>query len=339
MVTYYVKKDEVYKVSATVDCVAYDSTSREIASCVAGGIMIFNAPTTKITLSDDNAVISSMSEVSGDLSGLTEHVNTHGIHTTSNEKSRWDTTTTNLIDVKERIPNLEAHVEDEIIHVTSVERQTWNGKANSTHTHAVSDITNLQTTLDGKADDAHNHAISDVTNLQTTLNGKANSTHTHAISDITDLQTTLDGKASASTLNALDVGVKRIDYGSGNGEGVRVYTNSSGQLSNSSGYSDYREYTATKDVCLIYYVSNAPNEGYTSDFDNISYNYPIKIWMNVKVNGSYRLSYATYRRICTGGLDFIEVHLKAGDEVQFCAASVSTFSGNVSIRLMEFNYR
>ena len=31
------------------------------------------------------------------------------------------------------------------------------GKANATHTHAISDVTNLQTTLDGKAASSHNH--------------------------------------------------------------------------------------------------------------------------------------------------------------------------------------
>jgi hypothetical protein len=41
------------------------------------------------------------------------------------------------------------------------------------HTHAISNVTNLQTSLDGKAASSHSHAISDVTNLQTTLDGKA----------------------------------------------------------------------------------------------------------------------------------------------------------------------
>jgi len=68
--------------------------------------------------------------------------------------------------------------------------------AASSHTHAISDVTNLQTTLDGKAASSHTHAISDVTNLQTTLDGKAASSHTHAISDVTNLQTSLDGKVS-----------------------------------------------------------------------------------------------------------------------------------------------
>lgn len=35
--------------------------------------------------------------------------------------------------------------------VTDAEKTTWNSKANGTHTHAISDVTNLQTTLDGKA--------------------------------------------------------------------------------------------------------------------------------------------------------------------------------------------
>lgn len=58
--------------------------------------------------------------------------------------------------------------------------------APSAHTHAISDVTSLQTALDGKAASVHTHAISDVTNLQTTLDGKAASVHTHLLADITD---------------------------------------------------------------------------------------------------------------------------------------------------------
>ena len=70
------------------------------------------------------------------------------------------------------------------------------------HTHAISAITNLQTTLDGKASTVHTHAIADVTNLQTTLDGKASTVHTHAIADVTSLQTELD--AIKARLNALE---------------------------------------------------------------------------------------------------------------------------------------
>ena len=53
------------------------------------------------------------------------------------------------------------------------------GKALKSHSHAISDITSLQSILDSKASNSHSHAISDITNLQTTLDGKAATNHTH----------------------------------------------------------------------------------------------------------------------------------------------------------------
>jgi hypothetical protein len=78
------------------------------------------------------------------------------------------------------------------------------GKANTVHSHAISDVTNLQTTLDGKTNVGHTHVISDVTNLQTELNNKAALSHTHAISDVTNLQTALDGKAASSHTHVIN---------------------------------------------------------------------------------------------------------------------------------------
>lgn len=89
------------------------------------------------------------------------------------------------------------------------------GKSATGHTHTISNITNLQTTLDGKASSTHSHAISDVTGLQSALDGKqasgsyASSTHTHAISDVSGLQTALDGKqASGNYVIAASTGAK-----------------------------------------------------------------------------------------------------------------------------------
>lgn len=100
--------------------------------------------------------------------------------------------------------------------------------ATISHSHSISEITNLQTTLngkqstltfddtptagssnpvkssgvksalDGKANSSHSHSQSEVDGLSTALAGKASSTHSHAISDVTDLQTTLNGKASST---------------------------------------------------------------------------------------------------------------------------------------------
>jgi len=88
------------------------------------------------------------------------------------------------------------HTHDDRYYTENETDTLLNGKANSTHTHAISDVTNLQTTLNGKASTSHTHAISEVTNLQTELNGKASSTHSHAIADVTNLQTTLNGKSN-----------------------------------------------------------------------------------------------------------------------------------------------
>lgn len=87
----------------------------------------------------------------------------------------------------------------------STQTVTWDDIQNkpttfkpSAHTHNISDVTNLQTTLNGKANSVHTHSISDVTGLQTALDGKANTVHTHAISDITNLQNTLNSKLTAN---------------------------------------------------------------------------------------------------------------------------------------------
>jgi hypothetical protein len=77
-----------------------------------------------------------------------------------------------------------------------------------THTHGISDVSGLQTTLDGKAATSHTHAIADVTNLQTTLDGKAASAHTHAIADVTGLQTLLDA-ANGTPLNQATIKLVR----------------------------------------------------------------------------------------------------------------------------------
>lgn len=84
----------------------------------------------------------------------------------------------------------ETHTHD-MVQVTGLEDELSSmqsaiaNKANSSHTHSISNITNLQSTLNGKASASHKHEIADVTNLQTTLNGKAASSHNHSASNIT----------------------------------------------------------------------------------------------------------------------------------------------------------
>ncbi len=109
-------------------------------------------------------------------------------------------------------------------------------KANLLHTHAISDVTNLQTALDAKSDDGHNHDDAYYTKAQANdllatkadevhshddryytetemnvlLADKASETHNHAISDVTGLQnsldvlqTNIDGKANTSHIHQI----------------------------------------------------------------------------------------------------------------------------------------
>ena len=76
---------------------------------------------------------------------------------------------------------------DTVTYSLATDAHTHTGYAASSHSHAISDITGLQTALDGKAASSHTHTIANVTGLQTALDGKANASHTHTVADITDL--------------------------------------------------------------------------------------------------------------------------------------------------------
>lgn len=67
----------------------------------------------------------------------------------------------------------------------------------SAHSHAISDITELTSTLGNKSDTGHIHAYNTLTGIPDLF---APSAHNHAISDITELASTLEGKASKVSL-------------------------------------------------------------------------------------------------------------------------------------------
>jgi hypothetical protein len=92
----------------------------------------------------------------------------------------------------------------------------------STHSHAISDVLDLQEQLDSKASSSHTHSISSITNLTSELNkksdtghshddryytetevnnllaAKASSSHTHTIDNITNLQIELNNKSNVN---------------------------------------------------------------------------------------------------------------------------------------------
>ncbi|MCW6665397.1 phage tail protein [Aerococcaceae bacterium NML191219] len=118
--------------------------------------------------------------------------------------------------------DFDTHKKDDTRHVTSSDRNAWNNKANATHSHAISDVSGLQTQLNNatnhaasrsnphnvtksqvglgyvdnvkqasKADfDTHNSdSTRHITSQERTKwNGKAEGSHTHSVSDVSGLQ-------------------------------------------------------------------------------------------------------------------------------------------------------
>lgn len=75
--------------------------------------------------------------------------------------------------------------------ISSATQTALNAKASSVHTHAIADVTNLQSTLDAKAD---------ASATTTALAGKAAVTHTHTASQISD--STAVGRAVLTATDA-----------------------------------------------------------------------------------------------------------------------------------------
>jgi hypothetical protein len=106
--------------------------------------------------------------------------------------------------------------------VSSATQTALNGKANSSHAHAIGDLPvatsgTSNTTQLVRADDsrlsnartpsAHTHATSEVTGLDTALAGKASTSHTHTASQVTDFNASVDARVQLvvdSAPSALD---------------------------------------------------------------------------------------------------------------------------------------
>jgi hypothetical protein len=64
------------------------------------------------------------------------------------------------------------------------------------HSHAISDVTGLQTALDGKSAAGHGHALEEISGLVAALAGKSATGHGHALEDVTGLAAALAGNWS-----------------------------------------------------------------------------------------------------------------------------------------------
>ena len=123
MATFYVKKDEIYKVTATTDCQVLDSSGLLITYCSAGEEIRFKAPTSKVTVTDNNALLRKSVDESTivEVSGLSEHIENTDIHTTAEEK--------------QQIAGVTAHPTDATVHITADERSAWNQTTENVTAH------------------------------------------------------------------------------------------------------------------------------------------------------------------------------------------------------------
>lgn len=110
---------------------------------------------------------------------------------------------------KTKLNNLEQITVDSTINATStnpVQNKVINtaltGKANTNHTHSITNITNLQSQLDGKANSVHTHddRYYTETEMDTKLDNKADSSHTHTASQISDLTVSTHTLANGAKL-------------------------------------------------------------------------------------------------------------------------------------------
>lgn len=112
---------------------------------------------------------------------------------------------------------LTAHTNNGDIHVTAANKTTWNGKQDaitdlaeirSNAASGMAAYNNVNTLSAGtiselakKSNTGHTHAISDITNLQTTLDGKSGTGHTHSNYATTGTVNTLSNTVTAHTAN------------------------------------------------------------------------------------------------------------------------------------------
>ena len=106
------------------------------------------------------------------------------------------------LDANSKVPT--ANLPDQAALDAGVDAKITTHNSATTSVHGIANTANLVLTSDSRLSDpraptAHSHAIADVTSLQTTLDGKALSSHTHAIANVTGLQTALDGKQASGS--------------------------------------------------------------------------------------------------------------------------------------------
>lgn len=86
------------------------------------------------------------------------------------------------------------------------------GSVSNTEFQRLNGVTSdIQTQINGKADSSHGHAISDITGLQGELDGKADIEHTHTLSSFLTLVATL-GSDAATAANTTPISLTGLSF-------------------------------------------------------------------------------------------------------------------------------
>lgn len=118
----------------------------------------------------------------------------------TNLENKISTTNSSIISLDEKVNSNQKSLNDK------ANKVDLNNKADKKHTHNISDITDLETTLSNKANTSDLENKADKIDLKT----KADKTHKHNISDITNLQAELDKKSNLVELGSVNL-IKNSD--------------------------------------------------------------------------------------------------------------------------------
>ena len=193
------------------------------------------------------------------------------------------------------------------------------GASASSHTHTISNVTNLQTALDGKSNTGHTHDYSELNNPPTipvvdsalsststnaiqnkvvtnALNGKANSSHTHSYKDLSDKPTiptmpTIDSALSSTSTNPVQNKVVKTALdgkaNSSHTHSISNITNLQATLDGKSNTSHTHSYKELSDKPTIPVVDSTLSSTSTNPVQNKV----VTNALNGKANSSHTHSY------------------------------------------------
>lgn len=143
-------------------------------------------------------------EISAIVGGAPAALNTlNELAVALDNSANFSTTIINSLSNKSDLGHTHSISEITNLQTTLDGKQIAGNYASSIHFHVPTDITGLIDLLNGKSDSGHGHSISEITSLQTELNSKAGSSHVHVIGDITNLQSSLDGKSDTGHVHTI----------------------------------------------------------------------------------------------------------------------------------------